>query len=90
MCFIVLFTALRSPKIQYGVWPNPVLASILAFSSSIESLKIKNGQQAPLKPAASKGYSDLLRPLFFQVDLTLGLDCRNAAWATIIWAKKIQ
>jgi len=39
MCFIVLFTALRSPKIQYGVWPNPVLASILAFSSSIESLK---------------------------------------------------
>ena len=41
----------------------------------------KNGQQSPLKPAASKGYSDLLRPLFFQVDLTLGLDCRNAAWA---------
>jgi len=39
MCIIVLFTALRSPKIQYGVWPNPVLASILAFSSSIESLK---------------------------------------------------
>lgn len=50
----------------------------------------KNGQQGPLKPADSKGYSDLLRPLFFQVDLPLGLDCRNAAWATIIWAKKIQ
>jgi len=39
MCFIVLFTALRSPKIQYGGWPKSFLAWILAFSSSIESLK---------------------------------------------------
>ena len=55
MCFIVLFTALRSPNIQYGGWPNSFLASILAFSSSIESLKMANNplwNQLPVRDTA--------------------------------------
>ena len=38
MCFIVLFTALRSPNIQYGVYPFVLVPFRLPVSYPIESL----------------------------------------------------
>jgi len=60
MCFIVLFTALRSPKIQYGAWPNPVLSSICTFLGPIESLFLQKKVQisaAAARPGGSPARS---------------------------------